>query len=112
MAKSGLYLAKEEDKPRVYETARALNDPRIGGMFETQGGHFILDEKRSKYFLVKDFPVETATPQDLWKRAGEMVNLAARWSMRWFGHVADIAHGNEPPPTHPITLENDPYPRN
>lgn len=91
------------------KTARALNDPKIGGMFDQGGAHFELDEGREMFFLVKDFPLVTATPEDLWASATAMRELAAIWSIRWFFHAAGMAHGFEPLPKQRIDRDHDPY---
>ena len=113
-----VFIAKAylDKNPTITEnfrkSAAALNDPKIGGLFEHAGGYFVLDEKKQKFFLMKDFPVENITPSQLWERMEDLIDLGARWSIKWVGHVGRMAHGYEPPPTHPITRQNDPYPRN
>ena len=113
-----VYITKADldGGPKILEAIQrvnaALDDPSKGGLFEHGGGHFFLDERKQKLFLVKDFPVEAATPNDLWTQMEDLIDLGARWSMKWFSHVAGIAHGWEQPPLHPVTRQNDPYPRN
>jgi hypothetical protein len=84
----------------------ALNDPRMGGLYEHAGGYFVLDEKREGYFLVRAFPVAQTTPEKLVRDMERMQTVAARWTTKWFLDVAMIMHGKEPPPAHPVTLDN------
>jgi hypothetical protein len=86
----------------------ALNDPKIGGMFEQGGGHFVVDEAKNIVFLVKDFPVDSTTSQQLGKEMEYLLSLGATWSVHWRHRVACITHGWEPAPlTHmkPMTIE-------
>jgi hypothetical protein len=86
--------------------AGALNDPRIGGMFDRGGGTFILDEKQQGFFLVRAFPVASTTPDALFDAMETLQEVAAVWTTKWMYRVAMIAHGNQPPPTHPVTRAN------
>jgi hypothetical protein len=100
-----------ESAANFRKVAQALNDPRLGGMFETDGGSFLLDENKDLYFLVKDFSVATTTAPRLWDDVQHLLNLGATWTLNWFAHVADMAHGHEAPPTQKVTLANNPYRR-
>jgi hypothetical protein len=84
----------------------ALNDPKIGGMFDHAGGHFVLDENREGYFLVRAFPVARTTPEKLIDDMERMQTVAARWTTKWFFRVAMIMHGKEKAPTSPVTLQD------
>jgi len=84
----------------------ALNDPKIGGMFDHAGGYFVLDENREGYFLVRAFPVARTTPEKLIDDMERMQTVAARWTTKWFFRVAMIMHGKEKPPEHPVTLQD------
>jgi len=82
----------------------ALNDPRIGGMYDHANGHFVLDEAREGYFLVRAFPVAQTTPEKLVDDMERLQTVAARWTTKWLFEVVMIMHGNRPPPTRPVTL--------
>lgn len=91
----------------AYRTvARALNDPAIGGLFDQGGGYFRLDEDKRIYFLEKDFPLSKATPADVEEGMERLRSLGATWTMRWFGRVADVAHGRAFPPAKPVKQED------
>jgi hypothetical protein len=92
----------EEVKANFRKVAKALKDPKIGGMFERAGGKFVLDEEKSMFFLMKDFPVAETTPRALRVRMEKMMNVGATWSLHWLARVARIAHGWDPPPTEPV----------
>jgi hypothetical protein len=84
----------------------ALNDPKIGGMFDHASGYFVLDEKREGYFLVRAFPVARTTPEKLIDDMERMQTVGARWTTKWFFRVAMIMHGKEAAPTQPVTLQD------
>lgn len=84
----------------------ALNDPRMGGLYERAGSYFVLDEKREGYFLVRAFPVSETTPKELIRSMERMQTVAARWTTKWFLDVAMIMHGKEKAPTHPVTMDD------
>jgi len=87
----------------AYRTvARALNNPAIGGLFDQGGGYFRLDEDKRIYFLEKDFPLGKTTPADVEEGMERLRSLGATWTMRWFGRVADVAHGRAFPPAKPV----------
>jgi len=89
------------------KVGRALNDPAIGGLFDQDGGYFHLDEAKRIYFLKKDFPLASATPQDFAAGMEKLRDLGATWTTRFFARVADIAHGRALPPVKPVK-QNDP----
>jgi len=99
--------ATDETKDKHRRVAAALDDPKIGGMFEHGGGSFLLDEEKSAYFLVKRFPLATTTPNGLVSEMEDLLNIAAAWTTRWLSRVAGIVHGWEPAPTVPVTRAND-----
>lgn len=100
-----------ETASNEWRAQRAMEDPKIGGLYEHGGGHFILDEEKQICFLVKDYPVESTTAGFFISDMDHLMKIGARWSMSWAGHVAVQAAGAEPIPTQKITLENDPYRR-
>lgn len=81
-----------------------LNDPAIGQMYDQGGGHFVLDEPREAYYLVRAFPVARTDPKILIRDMERMRMVAPRWTTKWFFQVSMIMHGNEAPPTHRVTL--------
>lgn len=84
--------------------AVALNDPKIGGMYDRAGGHFVLDEARGAFFLVRAFPVRETTEGQLVRDMEKMRNVADHWTMKWFLDVAMVMHGKEKALTHPILI--------
>jgi hypothetical protein len=106
-----VFVAKAwmEGDPPEYQDAyrkvgRALNDPAVGGLFDQGGGYFRLDEDKRMYFLEKEFPLKKTAPKELREDMEHLRNLAATWTIRWFGRVADVAHGRALPPTRPVKL--------
>ncbi len=97
----------DDVKDKFRKVLRALNDPKIGGMFERAGGTFVLDEEKRMYFLVRDFPVSQMTQRTLRLKMEKLLNVGATWSLHWFGRVAKIAHGWEAPPEQPVTWTMD-----
>jgi hypothetical protein len=88
------------------KVGRALNDPAIGGLFDQGGGYFHLDPDKRIYFLKKDFPLATTTPADLGEGMERLRDLAATWTTRWFGRVADITHGRALAPLRPVKQDD------
>ena len=91
------------------QTIAGLNDPRIGGMYDRGGGHFVLDEDKQMYFLVKDYPLSAASAAEFIKDFDNLNSLGGLWLMVWMPHVADQSHGKEPLPTQRIDREHNPY---
>lgn len=106
VAKAWQKGAPPETQDAYRKVARALDDPQIGGMFEQGGGQFALDEDKRMYFLTRDFPLATTSPADLAEGMEALRDLGATWTVRWFGRVADIAHGRALPPVQPVTRDN------
>jgi hypothetical protein len=82
----------------------ALNDPRIGGMFERADGYFVLDEQRQGFFLVRRFNVSETSPETIVRDMERLQNVAARWTAKWFLNVAMIMHGKEPAPERRVLM--------
>jgi hypothetical protein len=94
--------APEAQIDAYMKVGRGLNDPAIGGLFEQGGGYFHLDPDKRIYFLKKDFPLATTTREAVDEGMEELRDLAATWTTRWFGRVADITHGRALPPLRPV----------
>ncbi len=101
VAKLRLDLGEEQIK-NWDRTLRGLNNPEIGGMFETGGGYFYSDKSadngRGMLFLVKEFPVANTGKKHFRKEMENLMNLAPVWTMDWLIRVAQIADGREPKP--------------
>ena len=112
-----VYIVRSNEKDRPdrakYEKQvdAALNDPKIGGMYDRGGGYFFLDEDKQVTFLAKDYKVATTLPGEFIRDVDNLNDLAGIWITNWFGHVADQTFGHEPMPTQRATRENNPYPR-
>lgn len=107
VAMAMIKTADEQGRVNYRRGEKALNDPRIGGMFERGGAVFVLDEEKEAYFLVKRFLVVATSETELCSEMDELQNLAATWTRRWFRRVALIMHGHEPSPSVLVTREND-----
>ena len=44
-----------------------LNDPKIGGMYDRGGGHFVVDHEKQMIFLVKEYPVSSTNAAEFIK---------------------------------------------
>lgn len=75
-----------------------LNNPAVGGMYDTAGGYFVLNEQTEAYYLVKAFPVEETDGPELVSDMEKLADVSARWLSTWFVEVADVANGRTPPP--------------
>jgi hypothetical protein len=82
----------------------ALNDPKIGGMYDRGGGVFVLDEGREAWYLVCAFPINKTTSASLRRDMTRLQVVAATWTVKWFFEVAMIMHGKEEPPTQPQVM--------
>lgn len=82
----------------------ALNDPKVGGMYDRADGYFVLDEGRDAYFLVRRFPVSRTSSSDLIAAMERMKTVAATWVVRWFYEVAMVMHGHRAAPTARVDL--------
>lgn len=91
---------------RVYA---GLNEPQFGGMYDRGGGHFQLDEDKQILFLVKDYKVSNTSPSDFIKDVDNLNALSGIWVTSWLGHAANQILGHEPPPTHFVDREHNPY---
>jgi hypothetical protein len=106
VAKAWMAGDPPEYKDAYRTVARALNDPAIGGLFDQGGGYFRLDEDKRMYFLEKDFPLGKTNPAEVEEGMERLRSLGATWTMRWFGRVADVAHGRAFPPAKPVKQED------
>lgn len=102
-----------KDWPQTIERQKmvhaGLNDPKIGGMYDRGGGHFVVDDEKQMIFLVKEYPVSSTNTAEFIKDVDNLNQLGAIWLTSWGGHVALQSYGAEPLPTQHITRENDPY---
>lgn len=89
----------------------ALNDPKIGGMYDRGGGYFFLDEAKQITFLAKDYKASTTSAGDFIRDADNLNGLAGIWVTNWFGHLCGQTFGWEPMPAQFATREHNPYPR-
>jgi len=102
VAKAWMQGDPPEYQDAYRKVGRALNDPAVGGLFDQGGGYFRLDEDKRIYFLERAFPLKQTSPKDLREGMELLRNLGATWTMRWFGRVADVAHGRAIPPHKPV----------
>lgn len=98
--------APPEELKNYRKVATALNDPKIGGMFDRGGGTFLLDETRQGIYLVRAFPVASTSSDALFDAMDALQIVAAIWTTKWLFRVTMIAHGNQSAPTAPVTRAN------
>ena len=110
-----IVLSHEKDWPDRAKYSKqvdiALNDPKIGGMYDRGGGHFFLDEDKQITFLVKDYKVANTTPVEFVRDVDNLNAVGGMWVTSWLGHLARQTFGAEPLPIQRVTRENDPYKR-
>lgn len=82
----------------------ALNDPRIGGMYDRAGGQFVLDLQRQGFFLVRCFNVGRTERAEFVKHMSELQTVSGKWTLEWFLDVAMIMHGEEQAPSKPVSI--------
>jgi hypothetical protein len=115
MLRVRVYMFKSHIKDRpdraAYErkSNEALNDPKIGGVYDRGGGYFWLDTEQQIMFLAKDYPLQSINTEQFVKDVDNLRGLAGPWLMWWGPHVADQAFGREPPPTHFADRKHNPY---
>lgn len=105
---SSLWSASEEIRRNMEKTFSALNDPEIGGMFDTGGGTWREDPERGWLVLERRFPTD-ADPEAVLKASKDLQRVYADWALYWAGAVGRIVHNDEPVPTTKVTPENNPY---
>lgn len=86
----------------------ALNDPKIGGMFDAGGGTWRFEPDSGRTYLFKAYDLH-APVAVIDADIDAMSRVVPAWSTRWSGAVAEIAQGLAPPPATKVTLESDPY---
>lgn len=93
---------------RIRKTLAALDDPEIGGLFETGGAKWRFDEADAYLFLVHEHPFD-ASPDDLTGSVLALERVFPEWSASWLAVVGEIAHGGRAKPERAVTLELNPY---
>ena len=86
----------------------ALNDPKIGGMFDSAEGLWRFEPQTGRTYLYRSYSLQTP-PQEIVRDIEAMSEVVPAWETRWGGVVAEISQGITPPPTEKVTLEHDPY---
>ena len=86
--------ATEEIKVNFRKTARALNDPAIGGKYDRAGAIFQFDEAEG-FYLIRIFALPDTTEESFLRDVGTLRNIAAKWTMEWFFEVAQRVHSKK-----------------
>lgn len=97
-----------ERRKDVETSLAALDNPEIGGMFDTAGGTWMFDEDTGKLRLGFGHPAD-ADADALRASIEALEQIGPEWALNWIGQVGMIAHGQEKAPSEPVTLENNPY---
>lgn len=104
-------MAPLDDNPSerlpVYQRMlAALNDPKIGGMFDQADGYFVLNTESQGFYLVRAFPVASTTPAAFLAGMKRLERVGEKWTTAWFLDVAMIMHGKEPAPARKVLLDD------
>lgn len=97
-----------ERRPDVEKTISALKNPNIGGLFQTNGGTWLFDRDSGRLYLTFSHDIDdsiTAIKDSLKK----LEEVGPEWTLNWIGQIGMIAHGQEPAPKKPVTIENNSY---
>lgn len=99
--------APPEERENTKKCYAALDDPKIGGMFEQGGGRFVVDEAKNALFLTKSHALDTISADEFKTDVEYLLELGAKWSLDWLMRVASVVHGWEPAPLEPVTLASE-----
>ncbi len=106
IAAAGLSDDPPELKRRFRMVDTALQDPRIGGMYEMGGGKVHLIEEQREFVYTKEFDPLALSKVAFRKQFVYYLEVAQAWSESWYLQVARITHGKREAPTSPVTLKN------
>lgn len=95
-------------RPKLEQTVTALQNPAIGGRFQTDGATWMFDRNTGKLTLGYTFAA-TVDVNQLSDGAESLERLYPDWSLHWMGAVADIVHEDAAIPAQNVTIENNPY---
>ena len=84
----------------------ALDDPNLGGLFDSGEGEFFFDEESKILFLEQKFSVHGANSKDFSKAIEDLFAKASDWSLYFLTWLAGIVHGRMFKPTQKVTCEN------
>lgn len=98
----------EPFRQNYLKSTQALDDPAIGGMFDTAGGRWRFEPASGKTFLYKAYPLDIAADK-INEDASRMIALAPAWEARWSRIVAEVSQGKRLAPRQKVTLQDDPY---
>lgn len=97
--------ADSQSKANVRKVVQALNDPaQLQGTFELAGGRIELDEAGRWLYLVKDFPVRGTAGAVLRREMDDLLDLGAKWRLRWLAWAGSIVHGHVGTPGAPLPV--------
>lgn len=102
--------SNEKSKSNVRKVVAAINDPeQLQHTFELAGSRIELNEANQTLYLVREIPVKGTTGSLLTRQMNELLNLGAKWQLRWLAWAGAIVHGHAKPPGEPlpVTREND-----
>lgn len=98
----------EPFRQNYLKSTQALDNPAIGGMFDTAGGRWRFEPASGKTFLYKVYPLDMAADK-INEDVLRMLALAPAWETRWSRMVAEMSKGKRPAPREKVTLQDDPY---
>ncbi len=95
-------------RPKIEATLAALDDPAIGGLFDTAGGAWNFDRKTGKLRLQNTHEV-SASSSELLASTEALQSVYPEWSLSWLGEIGKIVHNGAPLPRQKVTVANNPY---
>lgn len=101
--------ATDLEKNNFQKVFEAVNDPKIGGMFDKAGGIFTHSNDWKNLYLTNTYNIENMSVTEFISKVDNQQKLNDAWLKYWDKAVAQIVHSGQPAPTTPVTLENNPY---
>jgi len=95
-------------RPKIEATLAALEDPAVGGLFDTAGGTWHLDRDTGKLRL-QIAHADLDDVSELLASTEALQGVYPEWSLSWAGEVGKIVHNGAPLPPNRVTVKNNPY---
>lgn len=94
----------QEDLMKIYQ---AIQDPKIGGMFDHFGCEIVFDESDKSFKLIWSCNVNEITPETFTNNLKHLFQISAAWQARWLPQILSIVQDGLQPPIKPITLATE-----
>lgn len=91
-----------------FKFVKALDDPKIGGMFDTANSTWHFEQSTGRLMLGRDFLVDS-DPKVVSEYIDRLLEVSTFWISDWILAVSDIVFHGKASPINRITAENNPY---